>query len=125
MKTNPTQLNLGGQNEKQNFSCLWMDFFLSLIAIQFLSAASFDQEISDEDKETFDEILDPVMKIYNLVKYSATVLAVVVLLFAGVTYMTSGSNPAKREQAKNMVMYVVIGLIVIWIAPLIVNFIVS
>ena len=100
-------------------------FLLSLYAVQFVSAADFDQDISDEDKEAFDEILEPVMKIYNLVKYSATVLAVVVLLFAGLTYMTSGSNPAKREQAKNMVMYVVIGLIVIWIAPLIVNFIVG
>lgn len=100
-------------------------FLLSIVAIQLVNAADFDQDISEEDKETFDEILEPVMKIYNLVKYSATVLAVVVLLFAGVTYMTSGSNPAKREQAKNMVTYVVIGLIVIWIAPLLVNFIVG
>lgn len=100
-------------------------FLLSLIALQFVSAADFNQGISNQDKETFDEILEPVMKIYNLVKYSATVLAVVVLLFAGLTYMTAGSDPAKREQAKNMVMYVLIGLIVIWIAPLTVNFIVS
>jgi len=100
-------------------------FLLSLIALQFVNAVDFDQDISDQDKETFDEILEPVMKIYNLVKYSATVLAVLVLLFAGLTYMTAGSNPAKREQAKDMVTYVVIGLIVIWIAPLMVNFIVS
>ena len=100
-------------------------FFLSFIAMQVVSSANFDQDVSDEDKETFDEILEPVMKIYNLVKYSATVLAVLVLLFAGVNYMISGSNPAKREQAKSMVTYVVIGLVVIWIAPLMVNFIVS
>ncbi len=100
-------------------------FFLFLIALQFVIATDFNQDISNEDKEVFDEILKPVMKIYNLIKYSATVLAVIVLLFAGLTYMTTGSNPAKREQAKNMVMYVVIGLIVIWIAPLMVNFIVS
>ena len=100
-------------------------FLLSLIAMQFVSAVDFDQDISDEDKETFDEILEPVMKVYNLIKYSATVIAVLVLLFAGLSYMTSGSNPGKREKAKNMVMYVVIGLMVIWVAPLIVNFIVS
>ena len=100
-------------------------FLLSLIALQFVSAVDFDQEISDEDRETFDEILEPVMKIYNLVKYSATVLAVVVLLSAGITAMLAGGNPAKVEQAKNMAMYVVIGLVVIWIAPLIVNFVVS
>jgi hypothetical protein len=100
-------------------------FLLSVIVMQFISSADFNGDISSEDKETFDEILEPVMKIYNLIKYSASVLAVLFLLFAGVNYMTSGSNPAKREQSKNMVMYVVIGLIVIWIAPLIVNFVVS
>ena len=100
-------------------------FLLSIIAMQFVSAVDFDQDISEEDKETFDEILEPVMKVYNLIKYSATVIAVLVLLFAGLSYMTSGSNPGKREKAKNMVMYVVIGLMVIWVAPLIVNFIVS
>ena len=100
-------------------------FIVSIMAMQLVMAVSFDDDISSEDKATFDEILEPVMKIYNLVKYSATVLAVMVLLFAGVNYMTSGSNPAKREQSKSMVMYVVIGLIVIWVAPLIVNFIVG
>jgi flagellar basal body-associated protein FliL len=98
---------------------------IHLMALHAVSAVDFDQDISSEDKQTFDEILEPVMKIYNLVKYSATILAVMVLLFAGVSYMISGSNPAKREQAKNMTMYVVIGLIVIWAAPLIVNFIVG
>ncbi len=99
-------------------------FFALLISIP-LVVAGFDDDISDRDKRTFDEILEPVMKIYNLVKYSATVIAVIVMLFAGVSYMTSGSNPAKREDAKNMLMYVIIGLIVVWAAPLIVNFIVS
>ena len=100
-------------------------FFAVLILMQFVASAGFDEPISSEDKATFDQILEPVMKIYNLVKYSATILAVLVLLFAGITYLISGSNPAKREQAKGMITYVVIGLIVIWIAPLVVNFIVS
>jgi len=99
--------------------------FFALMSTQMVSAAGFDDDISAEDKATFDEILEPVMKIYNLVKYSASVLAVVVLLFAGVGYMTSGSNPGKREKAKSMTMYVVIGLIVIWAAPLLVGFIVG
>jgi succinate dehydrogenase/fumarate reductase cytochrome b subunit len=111
--------------KSKTWAILGLVFLLSFFVLQIVSAANFNQEISNEDKDAFDEILEPVMKIYNLVKYSATVLAVVVLLFAGVIYMTSGSNPAKREQAKSMVMYVVIGLIVIWIAPLVVNFIVG
>jgi len=107
------------------FAIFGLVLLLSLIGLQFLSAVDFNEDITEEDKEAFDEILEPVMKIYNLIKYSATVIAVMVFLFAGVTYMMAGSNPAKREQAKNMVTYVVVGLIVIWVAPFVVNFIVN
>ena len=100
-------------------------FLVTLLSMQVVMAMEFNQTLSSQDKQTFDQMLSPVMKIYNLVKYSATVLAVLVLLFAGVMYITSGSDPGKREQAKNMAMYVIIGLVVIWAAPLIVNFIVG
>lgn len=98
---------------------------LVLLAMPLATAVEFDDDLSAEDKATFDQILEPVMKIYNFIKYAATVLAVVVLLFAGVSYMASGNDPKKREQSKSMAMYVIIGLIVIWAAPLIVNFIVG
>ena len=65
------------------------------------------------------------MKIYNFVKYSATVIAVLVLLFAGIVYMTAGNDPKKRDQAKNMAGYVIIGLILIWAAPIVVQFIIT
>ncbi|MEK6860668.1 MAG: pilin, partial [Nanoarchaeota archaeon] len=71
----------------------------------------------------FEEILRPLETIYNLVKYAATVIAGLVMLFAGITYISSGSDPGKRETAKNMVMYVFIGLVVIWAAPFIVELI--
>jgi len=102
-----------------------LSFFLAMLAMQVVVAVDFNQGISSQDQATFDQILNPVMKIYNLIKYSATAIAVIVLLFAGVSYMLSGDNPAKREQAKSMITYVVIGLIVIWVAPLLVNFIVG
>jgi len=87
-------------------------------------AVDFEDDISDDDKATFDKILEPVLKVYNLVKYAASVIAVMVLLFAGITYMTSGSDPRKRDNAKNMATYVVIGLFVIWAAPMVVNFVI-
>ena len=111
--------------KKQFITLGLLTFFLALMVMQVVIAADFNQTISAQDKATFDSILLPIMKIYNLVKYAATVLAVVTLLFAGITYMTSGGDPGKREKAKNMAMYVIIGLIVIWAAPLVVNFIVG
>ena len=111
--------------KQKNIAILGLAFLAVMFIIQFAAAVDFNQSISAQDKATFDTMLSPIMKIYNLVKYSASVLAVLVLLFAGITYITAGSEPGKREQAKSMAMYVIIGLVVIWAAPLIVNFIVG
>lgn len=103
-------------------------FLLTLIVLivaqPIVLAADFDEPISSEDRQTFDQILEPVMKIYTFIKYTATVLAVIFLVFSGVTFIMSGNDQAKREQAKTMATYIVIGLIVIWVAPLIVSYLV-
>jgi len=79
--------------------------------------------VAAADESDFEQILLPLTTIYNLVKYAATIIAGLVMLFAGVTYISSGSDPGKREKAKNMVMYVIVGLIVIWAAPFVVDLI--
>lgn len=110
---------------KRIYSIIGLFLLGVMFALQIVAAVSFNQSISAQDQATFDTMLSPVMKIYNMVKYFATAISALVLLFAGITYIVSGNDPGKREQAKNMAMYVVIGLIVIWLAPLIVNFIVG
>jgi len=86
-------------------------------------AVDFNSTVSPQDQQQFDQILAPVMKIYSFIKYAATALAVVFMVFAGVSFVVSGSDQAKRESAKSMATYIVVGLIVIWIAPLVVQFI--
>jgi succinate dehydrogenase/fumarate reductase cytochrome b subunit len=108
---------------KRIYSILGLVLLVAMFALQVVVAIDYNQPISATDKATFDTMLAPVLKIYNLVKYFASAIAVLVLLFAGITYITSGNDPGKREQAKNMAMYVVIGLVVIWLAPWIVSFI--
>lgn len=102
----------------------WLALLL-VLSLPLVTALNFSEEISEEDQETFDQILEPVMKVYNFIKYAATVLAVLFLIFAGVTFIMSGNDQAKRESAKTMAMYIVIGLIIIWVAPLIVGFLVG
>lgn len=91
-------------------------FGLLLLQIVLISAAT---------ESTYDEILKPIQTIYDLAKYSVTVIAGLILLFSGITYITSGSDPGKREKAKNMAMYVLIGLAVIWAAPLVVKLLIG
>ena len=93
---------------------LVMFAFLAFMQLSLVFAA---------DESDFAEVLAPLTTIYNLVKYAATVVAGLVMLFAGITYIASGSDPGKREKAKNMVMYVIVGLIVIWAAPFVVDLI--
>jgi type IV secretory pathway VirB2 component (pilin) len=104
---------------------LYIVLALLLLAMPMALAVDFDEDISDEDQATCDQILEPVMKVYNFIKYSATVLAVLFLIFAGVTFIMSGGDQAKRESAKSMATYIVIGLIIIWVAPLIVGYLVG
>jgi hypothetical protein len=60
---------------------------LLLLALPLVLAetAPLDTEITAEDKAQFDEILTPVMKIYNFVKYISTVVAAIFLLYAGIS----------------------------------------
>lgn len=98
--------------------------FILLFLIPIALAVDME-EISEDDKETFNEILKPVMKIYNLVKYTVTVIACIMGVIAGSNYITSGGDPKRREGAKHMVMYIFIGLAIIWAAPMVVNFIIG
>lgn len=117
---------------KTNFEWIRILVYILIVSVPLLNivgtahaAASLDTTISDADKAKFDQILTPVTKIYNLIKYSATLVAVIALLFAGINYMFSGNDIKKRDTSKNMATYVLIGLIVIWAAPFVVNLLIG
>ena len=94
---------------------------LFLLPMVLADAVDINPPLDPKDKQKFDQILQPVMKIYNFVKYIVTIIAALFLLFAGVTFMMSGEDPRKRDQAKNIAMYVIIGLLIIWGTPAIVG----
>ncbi len=68
------------------------------------------------------DITAPVTKIYDAIKGIVTVLGMIAITVAGAMYMFSGSNIQSRENAKSMVSYAVVGLVLVWVAPLIVNY---
>ena len=102
------------------FVLLLLALFIAPNVLAVDQQADIDTQITQDEKDQFDAILAPVFKIYNFVKYVATVVAVLFLVYAGINYMTAGNDPKKRDQAKNIVTYVVIGMVVIWAAPLLV-----
>ena len=100
---------------------LLVPLLLLMLAVPMVSA-QYNNPVQGDTGE-FDTILEPIFKVINFVKYAATVIGVLVLIFAGISAMLSGGDPGKREMAKNMAMYVVLGLAIIWAAPLVVNLI--
>lgn len=94
-----------------------------LISLPLVMSIDLSQQPSAQDQANFNQILQPVLTIYNLVKYMASAVAAIALLFAGITYMTSGNEPKKRDEAKSMAMYVIIGLVIVWASPILVNLI--
>lgn len=99
---------------------------VSMVFVQAVHAEiDFDSELSAEDEATFDEILAPVMKVYQFIKYAATIIGVLMLVFAGISFATSGGDNTQKERAKNTAAGVIIGLILIWVAPVIVEYLLS
>lgn len=89
---------------------------LALIALLLVLPVAF----ADGD---MDAIMEPINKIYDLIKNMISVVAILAITFAGIKYMFSGDNVAAREGAKSMLTYAVIGIVVIWVAPPLVNYI--
>lgn len=93
--------------------CIW--FVAFLLIVPFVHAAP----------EDIDLIVEPINNIYNLVKAVVSVVALLAITFAGVKFMFSGDNIQAREGAKSMLGYAVVGLVVVWMAPVIVSYLTS
>ena len=65
------------------------------------------------------------MNIVNGVLGILGVVAVVVIVIGGVQYMISSGDPGKTKKAKDTILYAAIGLIIVALAAVIVNFVIA
>lgn len=63
--------------------------------------------------------------IANVLIYLVGALAVLMLIYGGLRYVTSAGNKANIEAAKTTIMYAVVGIIVAILAYAIVNFVIK
>ena len=66
-----------------------------------------------------------IMKFVNLALWVAGVVAVIVVIIAGINYSLSAGDPAKTASAKNAILYSVIGLVIIASAIAITGYIIG
>ena len=88
----------------------WIAGFLLLISVNVLAEVTAGQ------------ITAPLTKIYDLVKAGVTIMALILLTITGFKYMTAGDNPLARDSAKHTFAYIVAGLVIVWVSPLMVDY---
>ena len=64
-------------------------------------------------------------QVTNVILYIVGIVAVIMLIIGGIKYVISGGDAKKVTDAKNTVLYAIIGLVVAFLAFAIVNFVVS
>lgn len=64
-------------------------------------------------------------QITNVVLYIVGVIAVIMLIIGGIKYVVSGGDAKKVTDAKNTVLYAIIGLVIAFLAFAIVNFVIT
>ena len=64
-------------------------------------------------------------QITNTILYIVGIVAVIMLIIGGIKYVISGGDAKKVTDAKNTVLYAIIGLVITFLAFAIVNFVIS
>ena len=79
----------------------------------------------DGSAEAVDDPGSVVKDVVNIILYVVGILAVIMLIWGGITYTTSAGDSNKVTSAKNTIIYAVIGLVVAIFAYAIVNFVLT
>jgi uncharacterized membrane protein len=64
-------------------------------------------------------------KITNTILYAVGIISVIMLIYGGLRYVISGGDSKKVTDAKNTIMYAIIGLIIAILSYAIVNFVIN
>ena len=92
--------------------------------LNFSAASGTDCEAAAEEPAG-DRVNRLVTAVINVVSLIVGVVAVVMIIIGGLRYVTSNGDSGQVGNAKNTIMYAVIGLIVVALAQVIVRFVVQ
>ena len=105
---------------------------LTLGAARVLNASAFSgvwdgiNAVKTDDMPA--ELVGPngvLTNITNTVLYIVGIISIVMLIFGGIRYVTSGGDSKKVTDAKNTILYAIVGLVIALLAFAIVNFVLN
>ncbi|MBQ7202034.1 hypothetical protein IJS18_01430 [Candidatus Saccharibacteria bacterium] len=95
------------------------------LAICMLSKVIFNAMIAAMGNQqlTMDDSINLLKNLFNWFTSVAGIVAVIFIIVGGVGYMTSAGDPSKLQKAKKTILYAVIGLIIVALSAVIINFV--
>ena len=79
----------------------------------------------EEADATEDKVNDLITQVINIFSVIVGIVAVIMIIWGGLKYITSGGDSGNVTGAKNTILYAIIGLIIVALAQFIVRFILS
>lgn len=89
------------------------------------ASGDFSESCDTAPDATDTTVTDTVQDAIRLFQVAVGLIAVVMIIFGGLKYITSGGNDNSVKAAKNTLLYAVIGLIIVLIAESLVRFVLT
>lgn len=77
---------------------------------------------SEDNSSTVQGLVSKILNIFSVI---VGIIAVIMVVFAGFKYITSGGKDESVKTAKNTILYAVIGLVIVALAQVIVKFVLN
>ncbi len=98
---------------------------LTASALSLMDVINGDYRGDGQPTELFDGGAAIVPRVINLMLFIVGVLAVIMLIWGGIRYVISGGDATKVKDAKNTILYAIVGLIVAILGYAVVNWVIS
>lgn len=93
--------------------------------LQIESGNATDAECNTLEQGSTDKVNQLITQIINIFSVVVGIVAVVMIIYGGLKYITSGGDSGNVTGAKNTILYAIIGLIIVALAQFIVRFILA
>lgn len=95
------------------------------LAITMLAKVIFNAMIAAMGSEqlTMEDSINLLRNLFTWFTSIAGIVAVIFMIIGGITYMTSAGDPAKLQKAKRTLIYAGIGLVIVALSAVIINFV--
>lgn len=80
---------------------------------------------NDTARSSSDRAENFIASLINVASVAIAVIAVIMIIYGGFRYVTSAGNESSITAAKNTIIYAVIGLVIVAVAQVVVNFVLS